>query len=72
MSMFPKKYHGPDVKCSGPQYCNDCKERILEGLLIWDEQADIWIHWTDSTMERINQYDKDKLKKLLSIKLLKN
>ena len=28
MSIFPRKLHGPEVKCGGPQMCPDCKERV--------------------------------------------
>lgn len=28
MSQFPKKYHGSELKCGGPQMCSDCKERL--------------------------------------------
>jgi hypothetical protein len=28
MSLFPKQYHGDDLKCGGPQMCSDCRERI--------------------------------------------
>lgn len=30
--MFPKKYHGPEVKCSGYGRCPDCTERIDKGI----------------------------------------
>ena len=33
MSLFPKKRHGPELKCGGPQMCEDCRERINESGL---------------------------------------
>lgn len=31
MSIFPRKYHGPELKCGGPQMCPDCRSRVAEG-----------------------------------------
>lgn len=28
MSIFPRKLHGPELKCGGPQMCSDCRERV--------------------------------------------
>jgi hypothetical protein len=32
MSMLPRKYHGPELKCSGPGFCKDCTERVKLGI----------------------------------------
>lgn len=32
MSMFPKKYHGPEIKCGGPSVCSDCRARQEKGI----------------------------------------
>lgn len=32
MSIFPKKYHDSGLKCAGPQFCSDCRERIRLGI----------------------------------------
>lgn len=28
MSIFQRTFHGPEVKCGGPQMCPDCRERV--------------------------------------------
>lgn len=30
MSIFPRKFHGPELKCGGPSMCRDCQERIKQ------------------------------------------
>lgn len=30
MSILPKKFHGPELKCGGPQMCPDCRERLAQ------------------------------------------
>lgn len=37
MSMFPKKRHGPELKCGGPSLCQDCREEAFESS--WKERA---------------------------------
>jgi hypothetical protein len=32
MSMFPRKYHGPELKCGGPGMCQDCTDRVKNGI----------------------------------------
>ena len=32
MSITPRKYHGPELKCSGPGLCQDCTERQKLGI----------------------------------------
>ncbi len=35
MSIFPRKYHGPELKCGGPGMCPDCTDKQKKGLP-WD------------------------------------
>lgn len=30
MSIMPRKFHGPELKCGGPQMCSDCRERVRQ------------------------------------------
>ncbi len=32
MSIVPKKYHGPELKCGGVGMCSDCTERQKKGI----------------------------------------
>lgn len=32
MSIFPRKYHGPELKCGGPSMCRDCADRVKNGI----------------------------------------
>ena len=32
MSIFPRKYHGPELKCGGPSMCQDCADRVKNGI----------------------------------------
>lgn len=32
MSIFPRKYHGPELKCGGPSMCRDCADRVKDGI----------------------------------------
>ena len=31
-SISPRKYHGPELKCSGPGLCRDCTDRVKNGI----------------------------------------
>jgi ferredoxin len=33
MSITPKKYHGPEVKCGGYGICSDCTQKLHESLV---------------------------------------
>ena len=40
MGLFPKKHHGDELKCGGPQVCSDCRERIANSGLFGIEPLD--------------------------------
>lgn len=27
---MPRRFHGPELKCGGPQMCPDCRERVKQ------------------------------------------
>lgn len=60
MSIFPRKFHGPELKCGGPQMCPDCKERAKlakECGLPWDQNPYLK-DWYDDMSSEIIKKDK--------------
>jgi hypothetical protein len=50
MSIFPRKLHGPELKCGGPSLCQDCQERLRQaqtyGIGI------LFIDWLKSELDK--------------------
>lgn len=48
MSLYPRKLHGPEVKCRGAPWCDDCSYRNSHRS--WLEVAEMMLEPKETTM----------------------